>query len=153
MPTVGEIATTHPITVLTTTRVAQAARLMAELGVGDVIVTDPVTGAVAGMLTDRDIVVRAVARNRDAPTTDVSEVYTPDATTIGATEDIVMAQELMCRDSIRRIPVVDHNGKPLGIVSIEDLAASGHVTDSDLREIMKSTAAAYRANRISATKK
>lgn len=153
MLTVGEIATTHPITVLTTTRVAQAARLMAELGVGDVIVTDPVTGAVVGMLTDRDIVVRVVAQNRDAPTTDVSEVYTPDATTIGATEDIVMAQELMCRDSIRRIPVVDHNSRPLGIVSIEDLAASERVTDNDLREIMKSTAAAYRANRISATRK
>ncbi len=147
---IREIATSHPVVVLTTTRVDDAARLMDQLGIGDVIVTDPATGVVAGMLTDRDIVVRLVARNLDAPGTEVAEIYTPDAKTIGATEDIAIALKLMRTGAIRRLPVVDVDGRPVGVVSMEDLAASEHVNDSELREISKSLAAAYRANRISA---
>lgn len=149
---IGELATRHPITVLTTTRVEHAARLMAELGIGDVIVTDPDTGTVVGMLTDRDITVRLVANHLDALATEVKDICTSNITTITANEEVTKAEELMRRDAIRRLPVVDANNKPIGIVSIEDLAASGHVADKHLRDVLRALAAAYRQNRITGRK-
>ncbi len=152
MVEIREVATLHPVVVLTTTRADDAARLMGELGIGDVIVTDPVTGAVGGMLTDRDIAVRLVGSGLDAPSTEVSKIYTPNAATIGASEDVGRALELMRSGAVRRLPVVDADGRPIGIVSVEDLARSDQVSDSEFRETLRALAEAYRANRISATR-
>jgi CBS domain-containing protein len=134
--------------VLTTTRVADAARFMAELGIGDVIVTDPETGAVVGMLTDRDIAVRLVGRNLSAAATPVGDVCTTSPMTIEADEDLDRALELMVLGSVRRLPVVDQDGKPVGIVAIEDLAASSYVSDAALRDLMRSFASTYHRRRV-----
>ena len=149
MATIGELATPHPVAVLTTTRVDEAARFMAEFGIGDVIVTDPSSGGVVGMLTDRDITVRLVARDLSPTGTEVGDICTNEPTTIAASEEVAVAVAVMRRNSIRRLPVVDDVGKPVGIVSIEDLAASDDVADDVVRDMLRGLASAYRQNRIS----
>lgn len=149
MVTIGELATPHPVAVLTSTRVDEAARFMAEFGIGDVIVTDPSSGAVVGMLTDRDITVRLVARDLSPAGTEVGAICTNEPSTIAGTEEVAVAVAVMRRNSIRRLPVVDDAGKPVGIVSIEDLAACDDVADDVIRDMFRGLASEYRHNRIS----
>lgn len=144
---IGEIATTHPIEVLPHTPVFEAARSMADLRVGDVIVTDPSTGRVVGMLTDRDIAVRVVARNLDAATTPVGDVSTHEAATVAASADISALPQLMSRYRVWRLPVVDDDGALVGVVSISDLASCGEIRDGVLRDLVGSLRAMPRDNR------
>jgi CBS domain-containing protein len=145
---IGELATPLPTRVLPTTPVTEAARLMAEFGIGDVVVTDGDTGMVVGMLTDRDVAVRVVATGLDPALTPVGDVCSTSVTTIGATEDAATAEALMRDRSVRRLPIVGPDDDLVGIVSIEDLALSGDVTADDLREIIHVIAAAYRDRRF-----
>jgi len=99
--------------------VAEAARIMADDDIGAVIV---VSGdAVTGIVTDRDIVVRSIAEGRDPSECTVGEVASGDVTTVAPTDTVGTVVDLVRDKAIRRIPVVD-NGKPVGIVSIGDLA-------------------------------
>lgn len=149
MAMIGELASPHPVQVLPQTPVFEAARRMADLGIGDVIVTDEQTGAVVGMVTDRDLVVRVVAANLDPATTPVGDICTTNVTTATASDDVATAEELMRHDAIRRLPIVDDDGTLAGIVSLMDLAASGYVADDELREVLKSIGRARRDNRAS----
>ncbi|WP_433333212.1 CBS domain-containing protein [Spirillospora sp. CA-294931] len=99
----------------------EAARVMRDEGIGDVLVT--FSGRLCGMVTDRDIVVRAVADSRDALRTPLGEVCTADLVTVRAEDDTEEAARLMGERAIRRLPVVDELHRPVGIVSIGDLAA------------------------------
>lgn len=95
MAMISQLATPDPIQVLPQTPVFEAARRMADFGVGDVIVTDETTGAVMGMVTDRDLTVRVLARNLDAGTTPVGDICTTDVTTVPATADVA-AEKVSC---------------------------------------------------------
>ena len=85
----------------------------------NVIVTDG--GRVAGIVTDRDIVIRAIAEGREARSTTVGDVCTSDARTLAPEDSVEAAAQAMAENGIRRLPVVDH-GKLVGIVSLGDLA-------------------------------
>lgn len=99
---------------------AEAARMMRDHQIGDVLVTGP-DGALRGILTDRDIVVRAVAEARDLERTRVEEIATGDLVELEPSATVEEAVKLMRDRAIRRVPVVrDH--RPIGIVSIGDLA-------------------------------
>jgi CBS domain-containing protein len=74
-------------------------------------------------LTDRDIAVRAVARGLDASSTPVREVLSASTVAISPTSSVQEAIELMRRHDIRRLPVVE-SGRPIGILSLGDLAVS-----------------------------
>jgi CBS domain-containing protein len=99
--------------------IADAARTMREGNIGNVIVTDG--GRVAGIVTDRDIVIRAIAEGREARSTTVGDVCTSDARTLASEDSVEAAAQAMAENGIRRLPVVDH-GKLVGIVSLGDLA-------------------------------
>jgi CBS domain-containing protein len=78
-----------------------------------------------GMVTDRDIVVRAVAANRGGGTTAVREVMSEGLSTCCDDASVEEAARLMAEHKLRRIPVVDHSKQLVGIVSLADLAGSG----------------------------
>lgn len=99
--------------------IADAAQTMREGNIGNVIVTDG--GRVAGIVTDRDIVIRAIAEGREARSTTVGDVCTSDARTLAPGDSVDAAAQAMAENGIRRLPVVDH-GKLVGIVSLGDLA-------------------------------
>jgi CBS domain-containing protein len=106
---------------------------MRDQGIGDVLVT--AEGMLCGMLTDRDIVIRAVAQNLDLGHTALSEVCTAQVVTVSADDDAAVAMELMRDRAIRRLPVVQGR-QPVGIISLGDLAIEQD-EQSALSEISK----------------
>jgi CBS domain-containing protein len=88
--------------------------------IGDVVVLKE--KRLFGILTDRDIVVRALAAKSDPETTPVSEICSRELTTIEPTASVEEAVRFMREKAIRRLPVVDKTGDVIGIVSIGDLA-------------------------------
>lgn len=114
----------------------EAACVMRQLDVGVV----PVCGnddKVAGMLTDRDIAIRAVAEGRDPRDTRVKEVMTPGITYVWDDQDIDEAVRLMEQHQIRRLPVMNRNQRLVGIVSLGDIAvdASAGLSGEALKEV------------------
>ncbi|CAL9602710.1 CBS domain-containing protein [Streptomyces sp. enrichment culture] len=102
------------------TTVARAAQVMRERDIGDVLVAYDCD--LFGVLTDRDIAVRVVAEGRDPAATTVGTVCTrPPVVTLGPDDTTDRAAELMRRHSVRRLPVVEHGGCPVGVVSLGDL--------------------------------
>lgn len=119
MATIRDIMTPNPITLTRDTPVLEAARRMQRDDIGDVVVTD--NGSILGIVTDRDIVIRAIANGRDPQNTRVGDICSTNPVTITPDDDIRRAIELMRDNAIRRLPVVQ-NGKLMGIVSLGDLA-------------------------------
>jgi CBS domain-containing protein len=99
----------------------EAARAMRDRDIGDVLVVDD-DGFLAGIVTDRDIAVRAVAEGRDPSGVTVDEIYTDSVVvTTSPAEDLDAAADIMRRSAVRRLPVVDE-GRVVGVVSLGDLA-------------------------------
>ena len=128
---IRDVMTPEPVTVAATTTLEQAARHMRDAGIGNVIVREG--EQITGILTDRDIVVRAVAEGWDPSQTPVGDVASRELTTISPDEPVDAAVALMRERSIRRLPVVE-SGRPVGIVSLGDLALERD-PDSCLGEI------------------
>ncbi len=122
--------TRDPRTVDASDTIADAARVMRDSDIGDVIVMED--GQVSGIVTDRDIVVRGVAEGRDDSTA-VSEVCTTGVETIDPGASLDDALSLMREKDIRRLPVAK-NGRPVGIISLGDLAVERE-PDSTLADI------------------
>ena len=116
---VNEVMTPAPVTVPPETSLAEAGDLMRRHGIGDVLVVHD--GRLRGLVTDRDIVVRAVAAQQDMTDTAVADICSTNLVTIGPGDDADAAVGLMRKHSVRRIPVVDGD-HPIGMVSIGDLA-------------------------------
>src|SRR3954468_21593639 len=117
--TVQEVMTRDPRTVSASDTIVDAARVMNDADIGDVIVVEG--DAVKCIVTDRDIVVRAIAEGRDPQSTSVSDVCTPSIETIEPNASVDDALRKMREADIRRLPVVE-DGRPVGIVSLGDLA-------------------------------
>ena len=116
---VQEIMTHDPVTVEATDTLVDAARLMRDHDTGAVIATD--AGKVRGIVTDRDVVVRAVADGRDPSTVHIDEICSDQLVTLNPQDRIETAIETMRRHDVRRLPVVDGE-RPIGILSLGDLA-------------------------------
>ena len=114
-----DLMTTDVRTCAPDTPVSEVARTMEEADCGFVPVVDG--GRVAGVITDRDIVLRAVARGRDIRTTTARECMTSPAVTVGPDTDAHAAADLMADKQIRRLCVVD-GGRLVGVVALGDLA-------------------------------
>ena len=102
----------------------EAARRMKELDVGMMPVCDG--ERIVGMLTDRDIVVRAVAAGADSCRTPVRQAMTPDVYYCFEDQDVEDAAQLMRAEQIRRLPIVDRDKRLTGIVALGDLAVRTH---------------------------
>jgi CBS domain-containing protein len=116
---VSELMTSAPVALRSSQPVADAAKAMREHGTGDVLVIDD--GQLKGLVTDRDIVVRAVAADRDPANTPVSEICSPDLVTVTPDDDADTAVQRMREHAVRRVPVVDGD-RPVGVLSIGDMA-------------------------------
>jgi CBS domain-containing protein len=116
---IREVMTSDPRTVPTDATLEDAAREMGRDDIGAVLVEDH--GSLAGILTDRDIVVRAIAEHRDPSSTKVGDVATRDVTALTPDQTVDDAIKIVREKNVRRIPVVQ-DGRPAGIVSIGDLA-------------------------------
>ncbi len=102
--------------------VRDVALLMRDRDIGDVLVCDK-AGKLCGIITDRDIAVRVIAEGKDPDDVTVGDVCSPQVVTLAPNATDEDAIRIMRDKAIRRVPVVDGD-KPIGIVSIGDLAVS-----------------------------
>jgi CBS domain-containing protein len=116
---VSEIMTPDPVAVSPDTSIADVARLMRDRDTGAILVTE--ADRVRGIVTDRDIAVRGVAEGVDPTSTRVADVATMDVMTISPGSHVEDSIRMMRERAIRRVPVVE-DGRPVGILSIGDLA-------------------------------
>lgn len=121
---IKEIMTRNVESVDSDSPIAEAARKMKSLDVGFIPVIDG-NGPV-GVVTDRDIVIRAVAENRDTSQTTVGEIMSETVETISEDEDVGDAAKLMEERQIRRLLVTGGNDRIVGVVSLGDLAVKTH---------------------------
>ncbi len=99
--------------------VVDAAQSMKQRDLGNVLVTEG--GRLRGIVTDRDIVVRCLAEGKDPGRTRLADFCTTEMVTLESDAPVDDAVRLMREKAIRRIPIMDH-GKPVGVVSLGDLA-------------------------------
>jgi CBS domain-containing protein len=134
MSRIADIMSTDVRTIQPQESLRRAAQCMQELDVGALPVCDG--ERLLGMLTDRDIVVRAIADGLDPDQACVSDVMSPDLEYCTADQDTEDAKRLMGARQLRRLPIIDANRKLVGIVSLGDLAVrdTGHIDDA-LRDI------------------
>jgi CBS domain-containing protein len=116
---VSDIMTSPPVTVEPQTSVTAVARIMRDQDLGAVLVSDG--DDLRGLVTDRDLVVRALAEGGDPEQTTVAGACSEDLVTVTPEDELDRAIELMREHSVRRIPVVE-SGHPVGILALADLA-------------------------------
>jgi CBS domain-containing protein len=112
--------------------IREAAQVMLEIDAGALPVGE--NDRLVGMLTDRDIAVRAVAQGK-GPDTRVGDVMTPDVRYCFDDEDTADVARNMGDQQIRRIPVINRDKRLVGILSLGDLAVEGERTGEALRDI------------------
>jgi len=118
------IMSDNPTACLPSDSVIEAARLMKANDVGSIpVVEDNQERRLVGIVTDRDIVMRVVAEARDAKTTMVEDVMTRDLMTVGPDDDVGRVIAAMEEHQVRRILVVDGDGRLVGIIAQADIAA------------------------------
>ena len=118
----------------------EAARLMKTGDFGSIPVVDD--GRLVAVLTDRDIVVRAVAERMDSNTTNVGQIASTDPVTVEPNQSLGDALELMSAHQVRRLPVVE-DGQLVGMLSQADIAleAKDELTGEVVQEISQPTGA------------
>ncbi|MGW1987908.1 CBS domain-containing protein [Streptomyces collinus] len=116
---VRDIMTSHLVTVEPQASVTAVARKMRDEDIGVVLVVED--DELRGLVSDRDLVVRALAEGGDPQQTTVASACSGDVITVTPDEDLDHAVELMREHAIRRLPVVEE-GHPVGIISLGDLA-------------------------------
>lgn len=117
-----DIMTTNPTCVTPDTPLVEAARLMKDQNVGIIpVVESNDSKNLVGVLTDRDIAIRAVAEGRDGETTSVGHIMSTNVQTSRPADSVNDVMELMGREQIRRVPIVDERGALVGIVAQADI--------------------------------
>ena len=121
--TAKDLMTPDPACCTRDTPIADVARLMVQRDCGQIpIVESSARKRVVGVVTDRDIVCRAIAENRNPLDLKAEAVMTTPAVTVADTSDADDVQSVMEKHQIRRVPVVNQNGELSGIVSQADIA-------------------------------
>jgi len=114
--------------------IKDCATIMSNKHVGCIPVCDN-SQNVVGLVTDRDIILRAIACNKDVNTTPVSEIMTCEVCTCTPNADITEAEQLMSQNQIKRIPVVENN-KIVGILTLGDLAANEQIDNKGVNDTL-----------------
>jgi len=128
---IREVMTQDVVALPRDASLVEASRAVRAGDIGDVLVLDG--ERLAGIVTDRDIVIRAVADGRSPGDTTLGDLATPDVATLAPEDPVEHAIRIIRDRAVRRIPVVE-NGRPVGIVSIGDLAVERD-PDSALADI------------------
>lgn len=119
---VSELMSTTPETAPGDTTLVEAAQKMARANIGNVLVVDS-SGALRGIVTDRDIAIRVVAQGQDPRNIRAGDVMSP-VVSVGPNATVEEAMDIMRLRDIRRVPVVDTTGRPIGVVSLGDVSTS-----------------------------
>lgn len=132
MEQVRDVMTQNPTSCDPSVTVVDAAKVMASEDVGSVPVVKD--GRLAGVVTDRDIVVRVLAEGRDPNSTTVGEIASSDLETVSPDDDLNTALRKMASAKVRRLPVVDGD-ELVGIVAQADVARQGN--DSETGQVVE----------------
>jgi signal-transduction protein with cAMP-binding, CBS, and nucleotidyltransferase domain len=124
---VRDVMTADPVTVSSGTPIIDVARQMRDADVGNVIIIDD--SHVAGIVTDRDVTVRATAEGLEPASTPVSKICSSDLLSVSPDDSIDKAVTIMRKSAVRRLPVVEGT-RPIGIVSLGDLAVERDPTSA-----------------------
>jgi len=131
---IGEIMTPGVQCIRPETNLVEAARLMRQLDIGVLPVCE--NHSVIGMITDRDITIRAIADGRDPHTVAVREAMTPGVVSVDGELEVHAAVHIMRQVRVRRAPVTDSAGRMIGIVTLGDIAVEdGALGGEALHEI------------------
>lgn len=119
---VSEIMSRNPRTVTAETPIYEAARMMKDENVGILPVVEKGNKVkLVGVVTDRDIAVRCVAKGHDSSKCFVKEAMSVDVKTCLDTDTVDMLMDTMGREQIRRVPIVDERGTLVGVVAQADI--------------------------------
>ena len=119
----NEVMTKTPVYCLPSDTVIKAAELMKSENIGPILVIENAqTQKLVGIVTDRDLALKIVAAGRDAKSTKVEAVMTREVITCHAEDDLQKALDAMAEHQLRRMPVVDHDNRLLGIIAQADVA-------------------------------
>jgi CBS domain-containing protein len=120
MQTIDQVMTRDPVTVDEDAPVVDAARMMRDANIGDVLVARP-DGSVCGIVTDRDLALGVVAEGANPNDMTIRDVCSHVIESVQSGDPVAKAVSKMRENAIRRLPVID-DGKLVGIVTLGDLA-------------------------------
>ena len=139
-----DVMTKDVVCVTSDTSVSEVARLMKTEDIGPVLVVDnEQSKTLVGIITDRDIVVKAIADGQDPKTTSVGDVMSKKLVTVHPDDNVDVAMKAMAQYQLRRIPVVGENMQLVGIISQADVATrvdAPEETGEVVREISEGNA-------------
>ncbi|WP_298322237.1 CBS domain-containing protein [Haloactinopolyspora sp.] len=135
-PRISEMMTDRLVTVGPDDPVTAAAAAMREHDIGDVLVTED--RVVRGVITDRDVAVRVVASGLDPASTAVRDIASGQVVSVRPDEPVASAVKKMREHAVRRLPVVDDDGRAVGVITIGDLASYDD-PDSALSDVSTAT--------------
>lgn len=119
----SDVMTKEPVCCLPEDTAAKVAQLMQRDNIGSIpVIEDEKTQRLAGIVTDRDLVLKVIAKGQDAKTTKVETVMSRQMVTCLAEDDLQKALDAMAEHQLRRIPIVDSNKKIVGIIAQADVA-------------------------------
>ena len=130
---IKDVMTSNPCTVDADKSVAYAAKMMRDEDVGLAPIVEG--DKLIGMLTDRDIAIRVVAEGRSPDQVTVREVASKQVVTIDPQQDLDEALRIMAKHQVRRLPVVEEDGRLVGVVAQADVAREGN--DTQTGELVK----------------
>jgi CBS domain-containing protein len=135
---VRDIMTADPAFVTPDASAEEAARLMRDHDCGSIpVVDDREKKHLVGTVTDRDLSVRGLAAGK-GPETQVRELMTPNPVSCGPEDEVEIVREVMVAQLVRRVPVVDEQGKLVGIVAQADIAREeGAASDQEVGRIVE----------------
>ncbi len=129
-----DIMTKSPATLRMEATVQEAARLMAGKDVGFVPIVDG-EGCAIGTVTDRDIVIRCIAKGLDPRTSRLSDFGANQVACCAPDDDVARAKELMSKHKVQRVLVCDQKKRPVGVISLQDLAQSHDEVGDTVRKV------------------
>jgi signal-transduction protein with cAMP-binding, CBS, and nucleotidyltransferase domain len=139
---VSELMHTPAVTCGPSATIGDVARLMRDRNVGSVLVIDGI-GYLAGIVTDRDVAVRGAGEGRSADV-EVEQIMSRDVATVLVHADVSDAAAIMAKRRVRRLPVVDEDDTPHGVVAFDDLVRHvGQETDSLVDTVVRQAASGY----------
>lgn len=121
--TVQEAMTSNPTAITPDTTAQEAARSMKTEDVGALPIVED--GRLTAVVTDRDLAIRVLAEGRGAETP-VRDIASKDLVTIDPQQNLDEAARLMAEHQVRRLPVVEEDGRLVGMLAQADVAQSGH---------------------------
>ena len=117
--TIYTVCQTHVVSVTSDTTIEFVTNLMRDKNIGCVVITED--NKPVGILTDRDLMIRHTAVSQKEELTPVSSIMTPEVMTIRKDTGIFEAIQVMKSSKVRRLPIIDHGGRLVGLVTLDDI--------------------------------